>query len=150
MINYTGCFELRKRKAGAEFYVLKEAHGFDPDGNETSIYKMVQEAHEGILPDDIKYRMIYSLLQHCLNYDSLDEASEEVHTLVPIYNQELLAWVSSHSSRTDYCDEAIDEGAEGFVGILLAGYEIELKEVWSHVRGFIQSNQQPKGSIYER
>jgi hypothetical protein len=51
-----------------------------------------------------------------------------------IYNHDLIKWVGSNLTRISYCDDAIEEGAQGFIGILQCGQLREKEEILYSVR----------------
>lgn len=78
----------------------------------------IRAAHGGMMPDDTRYKMIVECLESICysitdtttqDFDDI-EVSENVNSLVDIYNNELLLWLASALSRSFYCDEAAEQG----------------------------------------
>lgn len=101
----------------------------------------VQEAHGGMMPDDMRYKMIRSLaadISEALAYnadaDLSYEASEHCDSAVSCYHSDRFAWLASHNSRADYCDEAREEGMVADDATLsdrvAAGWYRECEEIW--------------------
>ena len=103
-------------------------------------------AHGDMLPDDFRYKMIHDILSDMSSYDNIDEIDsfELCDSNVPIYNHELLQWVSSHGSRSSYVDDAVSEFGypidEGLINALQMGYFMELEEVYGLIMEWINDN----------
>ena len=97
--------------------------------------------HNGMLPDDCRYRMIHDIL---CNMDEDDEDPiDMIDSLVPIYSSDLLAWVSSNLNRIGYCDQyqnEFDGSALKLTEIITGGYFEELQEVYELINEWIDEN----------
>jgi hypothetical protein len=111
------------------------------DDRDEWIDDAVMEAHGGMMPDDMRYRMIQRVadsIAETLAYDAdadLDDARfEAVDSLVPVYHSERFAWLASHNGRADYCDDARAEGVvsddAGISDRIAAGIFAEYSEIW--------------------
>lgn len=127
----------------AETVLLLERHTRD-DGS-TYWYKLpdcgrwltdlCHDAHGDMLPDDYRYEYVVDALTAFSEYDDADEAVGEIKA--DPYTKDLLAWLSSHSYRVEYADEAAKEmGFSGQAGIMAAaalGQIAEKGEVYQSV-----------------
>lgn len=103
-------------KEALQYYKLKTV---TRDGQETTIWthtddapewvrKMTMKAHEGMLPDDWKFRFVVEALE-AIAYSEEGYEDEAITELeADVYNHELLDWVSSSSIRMKYVDKAVE------------------------------------------
>lgn len=95
---------------------------------------LCREAHSGMLPDDYKYEFISDAL-YAISESSEDNDVQEIQLEPDIYNSDLLQWLSSSNSRTEYVDQASDNfgpSKDIISGISMGQYE-EKQEVLSIV-----------------
>jgi hypothetical protein len=103
-----------------------------------------------LLPDDHRYTMIHSILSAIgeelfndpdLTLSDIDPV-ELIDPLVPVYNHDLLSWLSSHNSRYTYVDEAIQElgKRESIIDDIMSGYFMELEETYYLIIDWINTN----------
>ena len=94
--------------------------------------------HNGMLPDDCRYRMIHDIL--C----NMDEDDEDLNIgdLIPIYTNELIGWLDSNITRLSYCDDYLQEFGEisDTISLLLGGYMMELNEVYYLINEWLDEN----------
>lgn len=94
--------------------------------------------HNGMLPDDCRYRMIHDIL--C----NMDEDDEDLNIgdLIPIYTNELISWLDSSISRLSYCDQYLEEYGEisDTISLLSGGYMMELNEVYYLINEWLDEN----------
>ena len=97
-------------------------------------------AHDGMLPDDHKYRMIHSILQEMDDTEEYDDLC--IDDLIPIYTNELISWLDSSISRLSYCDQYLEEYGEisDTISLLLGGYMMELNEVYFLILEWLNEN----------
>lgn len=80
------------------------------DGAEPWMRDVVQDAHNGMLPDDWRYDAIAAAVEFIADRDDWEDASYEfANDQVDVYDSDVIAWFASHSMRRDYCEEAADE-----------------------------------------
>ena len=109
----------------------------NPDYQELFFY-----AHDGMLPDDFRYKMIHDILCN-MDEDTEEDEIEFLDSLVPIYSDDLLQWVSSNVSRISYCDEYQDEfdgSALKLTEIITGGYFEELQEIYNLITEWLDEN----------
>ena len=102
-----------------------------------------------MLPDDHRYRMIYSILQEM---DDIEEYEDlNVDDLIPIYTNDLIGWLDSSISRLSYCDEYLEEFGEirDTISLLSGGYYMELQEVYSLINEWLDDNTEEEGDTDE-
>lgn len=97
--------------------------------------------HNGMLPDDFRYKMIHDVL---CNMDEDDEdLIDMLESLIPINSSDLLAWISSNLTRISYCDQYQDEfdgSALKLTEIITGGYFEELQEVYYLINEWLDEN----------
>ena len=99
--------------------------------------------HDGMLPDDCRYRMIHDILCNMVDDDDDEDPIDMLNSLVPIYSSDLLAWVSSNLTRISYCDQYQDEfggSALKLTEIIIGGYFEELQEVYELINEWLDEN----------
>jgi len=77
---------------------------------------MCQEAHAGMFPDDFRYRFIWEAVEAIADTDEcadLNDVAHEFADSVSVYTNELYEWLTSHSARGGYIDEAVAEMGHG-------------------------------------
>ena len=97
--------------------------------------------HADMLPDDFRYKMIHDILAN-MDEDDQDPI-DMLDSLVPIYSNDLLAWVSSNLNRIGYCDDYQDEfdgSALKLTEIISGGYFEELQEVYYLIMEWLDEN----------
>lgn len=117
-------FEMR----GSSYYVI---------GDDVPVWvrQLVLYAHDGMLPDDWRYRFIFQSLA------DIESGDLDGEGLAPsCYTCELTDWLAAGTPRLAYCDAARREyGLEcNMFGLLQAGQMYELREVFSLVRQFLE------------
>jgi hypothetical protein len=103
----------------------------------------IQKAHGGMMPDDMRYKMIRECLGNMLDriaddaedFDNLD-TGEIADGLVDIYNMARLEWLASSLYRAEYCDDAqadglVAEDATIFDRIGMGQYQEYSEILWS-------------------
>jgi len=96
--------------------------------------------HDGMLPDDHRYRMIHSILQEMDDNDEYEDL--DIDNLIPIYTYELVAWLDSNITRLSYCDQYLEEYGEisDTIHLLSGGYMMELNEVYYLINEWLDEN----------
>lgn len=109
------------------------------DDRQEWIHNMVYESHNGMLPDDYKYKFTVDALTLIAESD-LDTDLEELGYQIEadIYSHDLLQWVASNLTRSEYVDQAVEEchvDTENFqlFRALGVGQQLERQEVFSAV-----------------
>jgi hypothetical protein len=94
--------------------------------------------HNGMLPDDCRYRMIHDIL--C----NMDEDDEDLNIgdLIPVYTNELISWLNGNITRLSYCDQYLEEYGEisDTISLLSGGYMMELQEVYALINEWLDEN----------
>lgn len=100
----------------------------------------IRDAHGGMLPDDIRYRMIDEVADLLAASDDWDDI--DVGELVDVYTSDLIKWVASYGRRIEYCDEAVSSMGThpgNTVGLLQWGQHQEYEEILSSLRQTCES-----------
>lgn len=126
--------ERRTRANGDRFWCLREDA---PAWMQTAIYK----THGDMLPDDFVYRMIAYLADEISDMDEhtdlVEAAYETAERFVADYNSELLAWLSSHSSRCSRVEDVLEEHGyckqTGLFGPLQIAQHEEIQEIYTNL-----------------
>jgi hypothetical protein len=126
-------FTSKKRANGESFWCLKDGK------NKKWVQDMIQKAHCGMLPDDYKYQFAYESLLAIADTDNADDITLESD----IYNSDLLQWVSSNLTRSEYVNEAVSEyGLDikdfDLYKVLSMGQYMEKQEVLGIVRNELE------------
>ena len=108
----------------------------NPDYQELFFY-----VHDGMLPDDFRYKMIHDVLS---NMDDYADEMELIESLIPVYTSDLLNWLSSNNNRYTYCDEFKDEygisDERSIIDLISGGYYQELQEVYDLIVEWLDEN----------
>lgn len=99
---FAAAFETAKRDDGTSFVRLK-------DGSPDWMTDVCREAHGGMLPDDMRYKMIREVVDIMTETEDEDEQREALDGLVDVSYYNLAQWLASGTSRFGYCDEAAEE-----------------------------------------
>lgn len=103
-------------------------------GSPAWAFELVRQCHDGMWPDDTKYRMIREVAATLSDTDSEEWeewGGELVDGLVDIYNTDRLKWLSSHLDRAWYVNEALSAyGAEDIFTVIGQGQYLEYREVF--------------------
>ncbi len=128
---YSNMFETKTRTNGDKFLCVKD------ECKDESLTNFIHKIHDDMLPDDYKYQFIVE----CLDAISENIDFNDIHIEADIYNYELLKWVSSHSIRQGYCDDALEayQGAKDLtlMQIISEGQFIEKNEVLHYTYNFL-------------
>jgi len=99
-----------------------------------------------MFPGDVRYHMIHKAVTNMLDYyeDStdfkdilIDSTHEIADSCTDVYTTELLAWLSSHIHRQQYCDEALEMSEHAnFISLLSAAQYIEYVEIINNLITF--------------
>ena len=108
--------------------------------NNPDYQELFFHAHDSMLPDDHKYRMIHSILQEMDDTEEYDDLC--IDDLIPIYTNELISWLESSISRLSYCDQYLEEYGEisDTISLLSGGYMMELNEVYYLINEWLDEN----------
>jgi len=108
------------------------------------------QGDDTFFPDDHRYEMTHDILlalSDHLSYNPDDDLNDIdqfdlLDPLVPVYNHDLLTWLSSSNSRYTYVDEAIQELGKGdnLMLDLMSGYFKELEETYYLIIQWINDN----------
>ena len=109
------------------------------DGAPEWMQEAMHDAHGDMMPDDMRYSMIRKIAEAIAELDDDadfdDERGDIVDAVPSCYHDARFAWLASHNSRADYCDEA---QAEGIVAAdarlsdrIAAGWYQEADEIYS-------------------
>jgi len=127
-------FEQDKRTDGTEYWRATNAA---PDWVSPLLCRA---AHDGMLPDDWRYRFTVDALDILSETDNEDEITERLDNDVDVYYGALALWLASHSERFGYCDEAAEELGADKMPIsqrIQIGQLAERREVLNAVRAFL-------------
>lgn len=106
-------FKYNTRQDGTGYFFLSDAA---PEW----LSEAVQEAHDGELPNDWRYKVCAFVAE------SIDEANEDgeefdptniADSLVDVYTHDLIAWLAGNVRRVADVDQAMEQGQVGNGGI---------------------------------
>ena len=101
-------FNDQTRDNGKRFYSLR-------NGCPEDVAQLVQDCHDGELPNDWRYDVIVSIIHDLdgaqLNENALmiDNASDIADGQVEVFNSDLATWLAEQPGRSDYIDQAREE-----------------------------------------
>lgn len=131
-----GYFTTQTRSNGESFW------SFDHSTTPEWVHDLVHDAHGNMLPDNYKYAMIVSAIEYIRdNGDDYDGAHEFADSEVSVYDADRTEWLSSHTSRAGYCDEAlgVSDTKSDIIAIIGAGWYLEAQEVYKYVLESLRS-----------
>lgn len=127
---YLNYLETAKKEDGTSYVRCKE-------NAPVNLKVLIQEAHDGMLPDDYKYDFVETALQEIAGYDGDEDCIEDVaNELEPdVYNSDLIKWFGSHHSRWEYVNEAVElwGHADDIIEDIKNGQLMEMQEVFYSV-----------------
>jgi len=131
-------FERRTRDDGSTYWSHKDAYR-----SGDWVQELCRDAHGDMLPDDYRYEYIVDALYAFADYDDDDHEMAIDEIEADPYTKDPLAWLSSHSYRMDYANEAIrDVGFSEVGGIMQAvimGQIAEKREIYDSVLESLKS-----------
>jgi hypothetical protein len=97
------------------------------------IHELNYTAHDGMFPDDWKYEFIVKALDAIVDEEDPNEFEADVYT------SELHDWFTSHSERSGYADEALQEyGLREIDTAIAYGQLREMQEVYDLVKQYLE------------
>lgn len=132
-------FEEAVRQNGSKYVRLH-------DGRPQWMQDAVREAHNGLMPDDQKYRMIQEVADAMAGIDPDDDPdpdgslNEQLDGLVDVYNTDLADWLASAPNhRGDYVNRALGEfDAKTYDKALAIGQYLEYEEIADLLAAFLR------------
>ncbi|GAA6622835.1 hypothetical protein [Scytonema sp. NUACC26] len=119
------------------FWVTKQ------DTRPEELQDLIREAHGDMFPDDWKYDFIFDALNTIVDSetDDLEDLGYEIEG--DIYNRDLLNWLASNLTRSDYVNEFVESyGVKSsnfdLMGIVRHGQVEEKREVYNSVLQSLQ------------
>lgn len=105
------------------------------DGAPEWIKDAVRDAHDDMLPDDYVYGYARAAFDWIAENDGDEDSAAEFADNVDVYSADLLAWLSSHSARRGFVEEARSEGLlspdADLDKQMMAGQYLERQRVYS-------------------
>ena len=110
-----GWFITDTRDNGEEFVKTK-------DGRPDWLGNLIFTAHDGMLPDDYRYKFIENSLQYIADQDEDADDLDCPEIEADSYTSELTKWLHSRNDRVYYLTEALEEYGtnDGFQALYLA------------------------------
>ena len=112
---------------------------------DSSLYKIVYDLHDGMLPNDWIFDRLDSLISNSLDYDfdTKDELEnyrhEIVDSLIDIMTSDLLEWQESFSHFTDEArEEGLGDSTTGVDSQIQAGQYLILDRMFNEVINLIE------------
>lgn len=115
-----------------EIYILKS------EASNSELHEFIRDIHDGMLPDDFKYRIVHEALEAMRDQDELDYPSVEAD----IYTLDLIQW-SQNLSRHDYINTVLEEailyGRDlNFSDLLRQSQQLEIDMICNQVYAFVE------------
>jgi len=123
-------FQIKTREDGEEFIVCNS------DG---AIKDLIHEVHNGHLPDDFKYKIIYNCIESVAGgRTEISGVLEDV--TADIYIHELITWSASNSTRLSFINDVLaDYQVEGFIDLLQLAQSNEIEEICYATLSFLEN-----------
>lgn len=123
-------FQIKTREDGKEI-IFCNSNG--------SIKDFIHKAHDGHLPDDFKYKIIYNCIESVA--DGRTEISGVLEDVTAdIYLHELITWSASNSTRLSFINDVLAEyQVEGFIDLLQHAQSREIEEICYATLSFLES-----------
>lgn len=128
-------FEIKHRDSGETFVALKDDA---PDWMTDAIH----DAHGDMMPDDWRYQACMEAAEAIADADDIDSARDSFMDAVDVYNSDLMRWLDSHGSRTDYVDQAVEDYGwpdGGLMQAIAIAQSIERGEVWDAIVAHLET-----------
>jgi len=115
-----------------DFDLLRDFHGTD------------------IMPDDFRWDHILRLLERLTEYefDSVDYIEDHgidheiIDSLVDVYTGHLTAWLASHNSRVEWCNEAVTsqlvDGSD-IIKTIQYGQYLEIQMIMNNILSYLET-----------
>lgn len=97
-----GYFQTKTRDSGEDFVSLT-------DDRPEWLFNLVYAAHDGMLPDDYRYKAVRNAISAIADGSDPDDPHEWADGAVDVHTAGLTAWLASSLSRVGYCDDAAAE-----------------------------------------
>ena len=119
-----------KPRGDETIHTMKEGH---PEWVKECVYN----AHDGMTPDDWKFKFIAEAAS------GLAADGEGWEPEPDVYNGELLAWLSSNLTRAAFCDQAEEDGLVGsnMMECIGLGQYAEMREVRDAIVAYFEENE---------
>ena len=137
-------FTSSKRQDGTVFWHCKDTVN-DSDRD------LVRDFHEtDILPDDFRFETIVNLLDKLNEYDfdSVDYIRDNgidheiIDILVNFETSKLTAWLASHNSRIEWCNEAVNQGlidGSDIIKTIQCGQYLEIQMIMNNILSHLET-----------
>lgn len=104
------------------------------------VHDIVRAAHEGSLPNDAIFDLVYHALSILEEVSNEDELQEYINSYVPHYNQELINWLSNDPYAISAVNEAREEfgPTDDIMRDLQMGYAYRLNQIAYFLIGELQ------------
>lgn len=116
-----------------------------------SDFDLFRDFHQtDILPDDFRWDSILRLLERLNEYDfetvgyirdnGIDH--EIIDSLVDVYTGHLTAWLASHNSRIEWCNEAVNEGlvdGSDIIKTMQCGQYLEIQMIMNNILSHLET-----------
>lgn len=117
---FNDSLEQRERSDGSPFYCLK-------DNAPEWMIEAVRSAHNGMMPNDWSYSLIYRIADYIASTfedetsSTIDEIiAEAADYAIPDYNGQRMDWLASNFERVEMVDEWFLRGGDPQLGLMVA------------------------------
>lgn len=131
LLNQFTTVDTGEDKRGVIYTVKSEA-------SNSELHEFIRDIHDGMLPDDFKYRIVYEALEAISEQDELDYPAIEAD----IYTHDLIQW-SQNLSRHDYINTVLEEATLygrqlNFDDLLRQSQQLEIDMICNQVYAFVE------------
>jgi hypothetical protein len=118
---YADIFIYKKRENGESFIALRK--------DDETLTTLIRNAHGDMLPDDYKYEYVHNALE-AITQCELEDDIIDISMEPDCYNSDLLKWLSSNLTRSNYVDETVlNFGYSSLFQTLMLAQQLEREEV---------------------
>lgn len=119
------------------------------EASNSELHDFIRDIHDGMLPDDFKYRITFEALEAMRDQDELDYPSVEAD----IYTHDLIKW-SQNLSRHDYINTVLNDailyGRElNFASLLMQSQQLEIDMICNEVYSFVEERISEAENAYD-
>tara|TARA_R110002126_G_scaffold146224_22_gene292188 strand:+ start:3791 stop:4264 length:474 start_codon:yes stop_codon:yes gene_type:complete len=124
-------------------------HILKSEASNSELHDFIRDIHEGMLPDDFKYRIVHEALEAISEQDELDYPAIEAD----IYTHDLIQW-SQNLSRHDYINTVLNDailyGRElNFADLLRQSQQLEIDMIINEVYSFVEERIAESENAYD-
>jgi hypothetical protein len=124
-------------------------HILKSEASNSELHDFIRDIHDGILPDDFKYRITFEALEAMRDQNELDYPTVEAD----IYTHDLIQW-SQNLSRHDYINTVLNDAILysrelNFADLLRQSQQLEIDMIINEVYSFVEERVSEAENAYD-